>query len=338
MSASRRSRVTIVAPRRPGVSSGNDVTAVRWQQHLQQLGHDVLLANWSEEDQVGSDHEDLAAGSDVLVVLHARRCAAAVVASRRQAPDRRVVVALTGTDLYVDLPDDQSARASIDSADRLVVLQDSALGRLRAMDPALADKSHVIYQSVGYPRPPLREPKDRFVVLVLAHMRNVKDPLLAARAARLLGPESRVQVVHAGHAHDDGWRRRALEEQSDNHRYRWLGELNRPEALELLASSTVLACTSKAEGGANVVTEAMALGVPVVGTAVDGTVGLLGEDYPGLVPVGDAAALAEWLTTLETTERPLEDLRERIRARSWICEPHTERSAWAALFETLAEC
>lgn len=203
------------------------------------------------------------------------------------------------------------------------------------MDPALGSKAHVVHQSVEPPIPRHVPPPDRFTVVVLAHLRDVKDPLLAAQAAGLLDRSSLVEVHHAGHAHDDQWRQRALAEQAANPRYEWLGELARPAALELLARSTVLACTSVLEGGANVVTEAIAIGVPVVGTAIDGTTGLLGEDYPGLVPVGDAAALAKWLSHLEATPELLQDLAARVQSLQAITTPDSERAAWAEVLAAL---
>jgi len=258
-----------------------------------------------------------------------------VVASRHHAPSRPIVVGLAGTDLYHDLPDDALARWSIEAADRLVVLQDMAVDRLGDMHQSFADKAHIVYQSVEPPLPETIAPSPRFVVVILAHLRDVKDPLLAARAARLVPPESRLEVVHAGHAADDEWHERATAEQDINPRYRWLGELKRPRAMEQLARSTLLACTSRLEGGANVVTEAIAMGVPVVGTLIDGNVGLLGPDYPGLVPVGDAAALAAWLWRLESEPDLLADLTDRVTQRHIITEPDTERAGWQAVLAAI---
>jgi glycosyltransferase involved in cell wall biosynthesis len=214
------------------------------------------------------------------------------------------------------------------------VLQAAAIDRLAGFDPALAAKAHVVHQSVDGPIPPRREPEG-FVVVVLAHLRDVKDPLLAARAAARLPSDSRVMVVHAGAAHDDSWEAAARREERYNPRYRWLGELPQEEARELLAGATVLACTSLLEGGANVVTEAIASGVPVVGTAIDGNRGLLGADYPGLVPVGDDDALAALLGRLETEPGELADLQARVDVLNDITDPGHERDAWLAVLSSL---
>ena len=330
-------RIVIVAPVRPGSNSGNDVTALRWQRRLTELRHQVQLVGLSPQEGEGFDASrgDVASDADLLVVLHARRCAAAVAASRASRPARPIVVGLAGTDLYADLPADVDARAAIDAADRLVVFQQAAVGRLAAIDPALGAKAQIVHQSTDRPLPDRRPPTADFVVTVLAHLRDVKDPLLAARAARRLPDESSVTVIHAGAAHDDAWAEAARAEQATNPRYRWMGELHRDAALDLLARSTVLACTSKLEGGANVVTEAIALGVPVVGTAIEGNTGLLGGDYPALVPVGDEQALADVLHRLEVDAAALADLCRRIDVLGPLTEPGHERDQWALVLAAL---
>lgn len=332
-------RITIATPVRPGVASGNQVTAERWRRRLTELGHRVRLVEVAPDGErsAAADTDDVAAGSDLLVALHARRCARVVAVSKRIAPQRPVVVGLAGTDLYVDLPDDPDTLRSLAVADAIVTLQSKAVDRLSTIDEALATKAAVVHQSVELP--PLRsQPSPEcFTVAVLAHLREVKDPLLAARAARHLPAGSRAVVVHAGSAHDDGWASAARAEMETNPRYTWRGELPRTVALELLASADVLACTSRAEGGANVVSEAIALGVPVIGTAIEGTTGLLGDDHPGLVPVGDAEALAKVVYALEVDRRVYEEARERVAALRHLVDPAHERACWASVLAAIQE-
>jgi putative glycosyltransferase (TIGR04348 family) len=332
-------QIALATPVRPGVASGNQVTSQRWRRRLNELGHDVRLVDVSspDADPFATAAGEVAARCDLLVALHARRCAGAIASWKQAAAQRPVVVALAGTDLYVDLPENEAALGSLTLADAIVILQAKALDRLRSIDPALVTKAFVVHQSVELP--PLRpEPRgDRFTVAVLAHLRDVKDPLLAARAARRLPTASRVVVVHAGAAHEHRWASAARAEMELNPRYRWRGELTRHAALELLASADVLACTSHAEGGANVVSEAIALGVPVVGTAVDGTTGLLGDDHPGLVPIGDAEALAEVLRTLEGDPAVYAEARGRVEALRHLVDPAHEREGWASVLSALGQ-
>ena len=359
----------------------------------------------SDDPSSDEDREVASAGGtasadasiDVLVALHARRCAAAVAESAERFPDRPIVVGLAGTDLYSDLPDDADARRSCRIATRLVVLQEDGIDLLERIDPSFAAKASVVHQSVELERsdhgakarsdaarldaglgddgdagagsdgagPSYADvrpsddsaetsdvddvrpsddgvrpsdddlrPSDgagstgRFLVAVLAHLRDVKDPLMAARAARLVGDDSTIHVEHAGSPHDGAWRERAEREDAENDRYTWLGALDRHDAHALLARADVLACTSELEGGANVVSEAIALGVPVVGTDIGGTRGLLGDDHPGLVQVGDDEALAQVLRRLETEPAFLDELTSRSLQRRWMVDPAHERSQW----------
>jgi putative glycosyltransferase (TIGR04348 family) len=241
-----------------------------------------------------------------------------------------VVLALTGTDLYPQLSGED--HPVLELADRLIVLQRLGVEQLPAH---LRGRARVVYQSVP-PLPLVAPPTDYFEVLLLAHLRPVKDPLVAAAAARLLPGESRVRIRHAGLAIDRELGERAARESHDNPRYHWLGELPRSKALRLLASSRLLLLTSKHEGGANAVSEALAAGVPILGTRIPGTVGILGTDYPGYFPVGDPARLAELLWRAETHKKWYEELRRRCTALRTLVAPERERESWRRLLAELA--
>lgn len=319
-------RIDLVTPKDPDDRSGNAVTVNRWAGHLRALGHDVeIVRGWAPE--TGRD-------ADLLVALHARRSADAALAWRAARPGAPLVVALTGTDLYRDLGEHEEARRAVRAADRLVALQERASAGLPA---GLRERLRVIHQSAVPPEDPRPEPReDVFEAALLCHMRPVKDPFLAARAVRLLPDESSVRVTHAGRALTGEARRRAEREDAANPRYRWVGELERPEALRLLDRARTLIVSSRLEGGANVVTEALACGTPVLGSRIDGNVGLLGADYPGYFPVGDAPALARLLRRVETDAGFLARLEAAVRERSGLADPTRERDAWASLLDELA--
>jgi glycosyltransferase involved in cell wall biosynthesis len=82
-------------------------------------------------------------------------------------------------------------------------------------------------------------------------------------------------------------------------RYRWVGALSRGRALRLLAGSRLLVVSSRLEGGANVVAEALACGVPIVSSRIDGVLGTLGTAYGGYFRVGDTRGLARVLRRFE---------------------------------------
>jgi putative glycosyltransferase (TIGR04348 family) len=314
-------KIVLVTPAPPGSRKGNRVTALRWARHLRKLGHRVAV-----REQYGGER------CDVLVALHARRSAAAVEAYRGAHPEGPVVVALTGTDLYEDIRTDPAARRSLELSSRLVLLQ--PLG-VEELPQGLRDKARVIYQSAEAPRPAPRRRAGLFEVCVLGHLRPVKDPFRTARASRLLPPSSRIRVLHVGAALSADMAEQAAAEAAENPRYRWLGDLPRPHALRTLARCRLLALTSQLEGGANVVSEAIAAGVPVLSSHIAGSVGILGADYPGYFPVGDTEALAALLSRAETDARFYGTLKGRCRRLRPLVRPGRERAGWRALLREL---
>ena len=123
---------------------------------------------------------------------------------------------------------------------------------------------------------------------------------------------------------------------AENPRYLWLGERRRSEALSILAGSQLLVITSRLEGGSNALSEAVAAGVPVLSTRIDGSIGLLGDGHPGFFPVGDAAALAGLLARAEEDAGFLAALRRETERVRPLVEPAREREAWRALLAELA--
>lgn len=314
-------RILLITPAPPRTQYGNRVTALRWRGILTGLGHRVTVA----EDFRGDEDADL------LIALHARRSAAAVARFRAQRVSAPLVLALTGTDVYRDIHSSPQARDSIRHADRLVVLQPLAVEEL---PPQARDRTHVIHQSVE-PISPVPPRGDVFEVAVLAHLRDVKDPFRAGAAARLLPAGSRIQITHLGGELQEGMADRARAEAAANARYRWLGERPRREALRVLARSRLLVLSSRLEGGANVVSEALAAGTPVLASRIPGSVGLLGEDYPGYFPVGDTQALADLLWRAETDPDLLTELHRRVEKLAPTVDPDRERAAWADLLVEL---
>lgn len=317
-------RILLATPSRPGSLEGNQVTADRWTAVLSGLGHEVTLGR-SQETRLEL------AGYELLVALHARKSAALVESCRERHPEIPVVVALTGTDLYLDIRSHPEARRSLDLAWRLVALHAKAH---EVLPQAVRDKVRVIVQSARTP-PPVAPRDDVFEVLVSAHLRGVKDPLRTARAARLLPASSRIRITHLGRPLVPELAEEARAEMASNPRYAWRGGVTHEEALRVLGRVRLLVVSSQLEGGANVVCEALAAGVPVVSSRIDGSVGLLGEDYPGYFPIGDSAALAALLNRAETDAGFYRELRTACARRRELVEPARERQAWKELLDEL---
>lgn len=314
-------KILIVTPVPKESLRGNRITAQRWAAILRYLGYGV---------EVAEEYRDQPC--DAMVALHARRSLSSVRRYRRRYSRRPLIVALTGTDLYHDLQTSPETRISLELADRLIVLQQAALDDV---PPQFREKVRVIYQSAVPPPAPCPPREDVFEVSVLAHLRPVKDPFLAAEAVRRLPPHSRVQITHMGEALSLKMAQRARREMKVNPRYRWIGNQPRGIALRILARSRLLLVTSQLEGGANSVSEAIAAGVPVLSTSIPGSIGILGADYPGYFRVGDAATLATLLMRTETDREFLYELTRHVRRLKPLVDPAREREAWRALLDEI---
>jgi putative glycosyltransferase (TIGR04348 family) len=305
----------------PQLRGGNRVTALRWASIFRKLGWTVF----QEESWSGRR-------CDLLVALHGRRSNSSVVRFKREHPELPVIVAATGTDVYSDVPDTGEARESFGLASRTVVLQPLAVEKLPEEARA---RARVIYQSVAPARRRPVKTTDPFEVCTIAHIRPVKDPLRPALAARLLPSTSRIRIVHLGGLIDEFMKSELEREVRDNPRFQWLGDRPRTEVLQALSRARLFVSSSRHEGGANAVSEALAMGVPILATRIPGTLGLLGEDYPGTFAVGDTQALADLLHRAETDAEFMRTLENACRSRKWVTDPAQELESWREILGEL---
>jgi putative glycosyltransferase (TIGR04348 family) len=319
-------KIGIVTPAPPRSLYGNRITALRWAKILKSLGHRVSLTQ-----TYGGEPYDL------LIALHARRSYPAARQFSREHPQRLLIVALTGTDLYRDLARSRKAQRSLDLATRIVTLQPKALETLK---PEWREKTHVIYQSARAPdKRGITGRSDRgvrsFDVCVAGHLRPVKDPFRAALAARRLPPSSRIRILHLGAARTQAMAARAHSEMKANPRYHWLGEKPSGQVWRILRQSKLCVLSSKLEGGANILSEAIVAGTPVIASRIPGSVGILGEDYPGYFTVGSTDELAALLGRAETNSEFLATLQARCRKLRPLFAPAREKAAWRNLLAEL---
>ena len=261
--------------------------------------------------------------ADLMLALHARRSHGSIKRFSLCLPDHPLIVVLTGTDLYRDIRSDPNAQESLQLATRLVVLQDMGLNELT---PSLREKTQVIYQSALPIRP--AEPSTRyFHVCVIGNLRPEKDPFRCALATRLLPEKSRIRVSHLGSALEPAMARQAQELMSKSPRYHWLGERPHWQVRRTLARSRIMVVSSRMEGGANVIAEALAADVPVIASGVGGNVGMLGKDYAGYYPLENEQALAEMLYQAEFSPAYYRQLKRQCAVRKALFQPECERES-----------
>lgn len=282
---------------------------MRWQDFLEKLGYAVVVTeSWSGVD------------SATLIALHAYRSHSSILEFHKSHPDKSIILVLTGTDLYRDMAVHSEVIRSMEIADQLVVLQSAALDTI---PENLRYKARVIYQSVNIDiSGEITNPN--FQVAVIGHLREEKDPFCTARSLPLMPSTSKIHVLHLGMAMSEQMEQTAKEYNETLEHYRWLGEVSHGDTLNILAKSRLMVISSLMEGGAHVVSEAIALGIPIIASDIPGNRGLLGDDYLGYFPVGNEIALASLLHRCETTPDFYAALKKQIEIRKDLIIPKRE--------------
>lgn len=298
---------------------------MRWAGFLKTLGHSVrVIQTYNGE------------AFDLLIALHARRSYRSIARFNREHPALPIIVVLTGTDLYRDLGRIKSTRKSLDLATRIVVLQPKALEELAMR---LRPKTRVIYQSVvpGFGKAQPLKARSTFDVCIVGHMRPVKDPFRAALASRTLPASSRIRVLQIGGAMTSESAARAKAEERINTRYKWLGEQAPARVGKILERCQLFVLSSKMEGGANALGEAIVAGVPVLASRIPGSLGILGEDYPGYFEPGNTRQLARLMQKAEIDPSFLSELKKRCEAIRPLFSPALERASLKSLVAEVAK-
>ncbi|MEM6730036.1 MAG: glycosyltransferase [Myxococcota bacterium] len=159
------------------------------------------------------------------------------------------------------------------------------------------------------------------LVVTLANFKPQKDPFTFVRvAAEVLSREPSVHFVYAG----DGPLRSAVEElvarERISDRVHLLGW--RDDPARLLSASDVFLLTSRWEGLPQSFAQAMASGLPIVATRVDGAPEAIEHGSSGfLADVGDVDALSDFVETLVRDAR----LRDAFGTRAKSLAPRFSR-------------
>ena len=311
--------ILIVSPALATQNNGNWQTAKRWAHFLRPHYEVTIASEWSGDGQ-----------ADLLIALHARRSAPSLAAFSKAHPRRPRMLVLTGTDLYGDIACDGAAQTSLALATWLVVLQPAALAVLA---PPLRAKACVIYQSSPSLRPDPATHRHADICMV-GHLRAEKDPQTFMRASALVS-SSKARLIHIGGALDAQLGQLAEATQAASARYHWLGNLPHFETRQRIKRCHAMVIASTMEGGANVIIEAVTSGVPVLASDISGNRGMLGNDYAGYFPVGDAAALAQLIDRSIGDAAFHAQLRAQCAARAAFFDPKAEQAALLKLVDNL---
>lgn len=272
------------------------------------------------------------AGSEQLMIaLHALKSAASMQAWRTHHPDRPLVLALTGTDLYGQSNADAAMQQSINLADRLIVLNRCALA---ALPEDVRSKTTLCLPSCPE-RQTRRKTSRHLRVLMAGHLRAEKSPRTYFDAVRLLQHRKDILFDHIGAALDPALGAEARALAQDCPSYRWLGPLPHERARARIHAAHVLVHPSRLEGGATVIVEAIRSGTPVIASHIAGNVGLLGEHYAGYVACDDAQELARAISRARDEPAYLDQLQSECTQLATQFDPAHERAALLSLVASI---
>jgi len=339
-------RISITSPFPADSLQGNSVSGRRITGLLKSLGHHARLF-----------HNGFAPDCELLIALNAWRSSAVIAEfaeirrgiidhstgfnasfNRVQSPTKegtvpKIAVVMTGSDLF---PFDGLLKPetlqSINFADAVIITHGEA--RERIHHPMV----RVIRKSIALPEEFLSQGKPRNAEspavngIMVAHLREQKNPFLFLRAVPHL--KSPIHIDHFGHANSAEFQENA--EKYHSHAYHWKGEVARTELLRALQKADFLLNTSYIEGSSNAVCESIALGTPVIASAIPGNIGVLGADYPGLFGVDDTKGLAEMLDRFANSKGFRLELVTCCSQLAGGLAESRESQDWAELIEDLA--
>jgi putative glycosyltransferase (TIGR04348 family) len=331
--------VVVVSPALAQANNGNWQTAWRWSRALATRYRTQIVSDWPGSASATAAQLERSDPPVAMLALHARRSAASIAAWARSYPGHGLAVVLTGTDLYRDIQTDDAARHSLALAQKLVVLQE--LGP-QMLPPNCQQKTELIFQSTRT-RQTLGKSSRHVRALMVGHLREEKSPQTLMQAAHLVtsaplaGHPSpkKIYIDHIGSALDPVLGAQAMATARDCPLYRWLGGVDHETTRRHIQRAHVLVNCSRMEGGAHVLMEAVCSGTPVLASRIDGNVGMLGADYLGYFPWGDAQSLADLLRRCRDDPGFLPALKAQCDSRTHLFKPESERAALLGLVDQL---
>jgi D-inositol-3-phosphate glycosyltransferase len=274
-------------------------------------------------------------------VAHVHHLAAGAVAAVAASPPIRV--AFTGHDFRPGTPSRRAAmRYVMRRADAVVAL--SRVEALRQQDELRAVKSHqyvipngidaTLFRFAPAQMPGTNEP---WRLLFVGQLERLKGVVFLLRALTLLDPALSVQLDLVYQVDTEEETLSSEVERLGLERVHFLGARSSSELAQLYACSHLLVIPSTREALPSVVSEAMLVGRPVVGTNVGGIgeqVGEYGEVVPPRDPVALAAAISRVLKGYARYARIAQEISDAALRRYSI---HAMVTAHERMYEKMME-
>ena len=287
-------RVALITPFAAPSVRGNAVTVGRIAHGLVERGLDVRVWDASAMSEAAMEAAMEAARPALLHAFHAYRVGPLALRLARRA-EIPLVVTFTGTDANEDLFDAERApvvRRVLEGAARLTVFHASIGERVAAALPDLRARLVTVPQSVRLERASAFDldrhwamPLERVLFLFPAGIRGVKRPLVPLEPlARVHARHPAVRLLFVGPVLNEADGERLARALAGRPWARHLGAVPHAAMASLLAQGDVVLNCSRSEGGmANSVAEAMAMGLPVLASDIEGNRSLVVHNVTGLL-------------------------------------------------------
>ena len=284
-------KVALVSPFTLPYCCGNSILTNRLQRGLAKRGYKVALFNSNKE----KPEQVIQFSPQVIHSFNAERTCQWIENSRKCFPAPWVIT-LTGTDYapWCGIKDPPAPiRESLENAGALIVFHSAAAKKLSVSLSILKNKIHIIPQGVA----PIESGEDRrtvrakygirqeeVVFLMVAGIRPVKNVPLAIKAFYEVKKQlSDVTLLHIGPNMDKKEADRVFALSENLSCFRSLGELVPLEVRGLMRAADVFVNTSFHEGMSCAILEAMAEGLPILASSVDGNLSLVKEGENGFI-------------------------------------------------------
>ena len=293
---------------------GNTITAKRIVHILETVGHAVERI-----------HTDMPPCADAMISLHATKTLTTSRRFKACCPKGKLIIYLTGTDLYRDLPaNNPEFFEALNLADHLVVSQRASL---KSIPKDHLPKTCYVPASVLLPEDePIPAPPTNSIVLA-AHLRPVKNPFLINKALKLL-PSLNLHAFTLGAALDPKMAQLANTWQNQDERFQWLDNTSYPQAISWMRQVDYTLNSSHSEGGSNAIAESVMLGTPVLASRIEGNIGLLEEDYLGYFEPDSTTSLAKLIDRALNESDFKSTLKSQTRRLQAKFLPNNELQAW----------